>query len=122
MLQIVSGLGGYVKQYEVALNQLTKLQFIKHHYTGSIQSITKKQSNTGGAYIEKRSNAYFIRGIGQVKSLADIEKIVIKSVNNIPLLVRDVALVQFGSATRYGAITRNGEGEVVAGITIDVER
>ena len=52
------------------------------------------------------------------KRLADIEKIVVKNVNGIPVLIRDVATVQFGVATRYGAVTRNGEGEVVAGITL----
>ena len=74
--------------------------------------------NTGGSYIEKNSNQYFIRGIGLATSLEDIGKIPVKTIGSTPILVRDVANVQFGYATRYGAVTRNGEGEVVAGITL----
>lgn len=113
----VSGWGGYVKQYEVAVDN-DRLNSLNITIPEVYKALENNNANTGGSYIEQRSNAYFIRGIGQVKSLADIEKIVIKSVNNIPILVRDVAVVQFGSATRYGAVTRNGEGEVVAGITL----
>ncbi len=74
--------------------------------------------NTGDSYIEKNSNQYFIRGIGLATSLEDIGKIPVKTIGGTPILIRDVANVQFGYATRYGAVTRNGEGEVVAGITL----
>ncbi|MEJ7829421.1 MAG: CusA/CzcA family heavy metal efflux RND transporter, partial [Segetibacter sp.] len=74
--------------------------------------------NTGGSYIEQQNNAYFIRGLGQVTSLRDIENIVVKNVNAVPVLVRDVARVQYGTATRYGAVTYNGKGEVVAGVVL----
>lgn len=70
----------------------------------------KNNQNTGGSYIEQRSEAYFIRGLGEVKSLSDIEKIVVRSAKGIPILIRDVVTVQFSSATRYGAVTRSGEG------------
>jgi cobalt-zinc-cadmium resistance protein CzcA len=113
----VSGWGGYVKQYEIALdNERLNAQniTIPEIYT----ALEKNNENTGGSYIEQRSNTYFIRGLGQVKSLNDIEKIVIRSVKGIPVLIRDVAEVQFGSANRYGAVTRNGEGEVVAGVAL----
>ncbi len=77
-------------------------------------AIEKNNENTGGAYIDKKPNAYFIRGLGLVSSLEDIRKIVVKTnPNGTPVLIRDVATVQFGSAIRYGAMTRNGEGEVV---------
>ncbi len=113
----VSGWGGYVKQYEVAVDN-DRLNSLNITIPELYEALENNNGNTGGSYIEQRNNSYFIRGIGQVKSLSDIEKIVIKSVNGIPILVRDVATVQFGSATRYGAVTRNGEGEVVAGITL----
>lgn len=113
----ISGWGGYVKQYEVAVdNERLNAQNIS--VTEIFEALENNNENTGGSYIEQRSNSYFIRGIGQVKSLTDIEKIVIKNVNGIPILIRDIGKVQFGSATRYGAVTRNGEGEVVAGITL----
>lgn len=113
----VSGWGGFVKQYEVALDN-DKLNALNISIPEIYEALEKNNENTGGSYIEQRSSAYFIRGLGQVKSLQDIEKIVIKNVNEIPVLIRDVAKVQFGSAMRYGAVTRNGEGEVVAGITL----
>lgn len=113
----VSGWGGYVKQYEIALDN-DKLNAMDIAIPEIYKALESNNENTGGSYIEQRSNAYFIRGLGLVKSLSDIEKIVVKNVNGIPVLIRDVATVQFGTATRYGAVTRNGEGEVVAGITL----
>jgi cobalt-zinc-cadmium resistance protein CzcA len=113
----VSGWGGFVKQYEIALDN-DKLNALGITIPEIYLALEKNNENTGGSYIEQRSNAYFIRGLGQVKTLPDIEKIVVKNIGNAPVLVRDVATVQFGSATRYGAVTRNGEGEVVAGIAL----
>ncbi|MCB9343459.1 MAG: CusA/CzcA family heavy metal efflux RND transporter [Lewinellaceae bacterium] len=113
----VSGWGGFVKQYEVALDN-EKLNALGISIPEIFTALEKNNENTGGSYIEQRSNAYFIRGLGQVKNLTDIERIVVKNVAGTPVLVRDVATVQFGTATRYGAVTRNGEGEVVAGVAL----
>lgn len=113
----VSGWGGFVKQYEIALD-ISKLNAINITIPEIFTALEKNNENTGGSYIEHNSSAYFIRGIGLVKTLSDIEKIVVKTVNGIPIKIKDVAQVQFGSATRFGAITRNGEGEAVAGITL----
>ena len=86
---------------------------------GDIYTALKKNNqNTGGSYIEQRNNAYFIRGIGQVRSLSDLEQIVVKNIGAAPILIRDVAKVQYGSANRYGNVTRNGQGEVVAGVAL----
>jgi len=113
----ISGWGGYVKQYEVALDN-EKLNAMNLTISEIYEALENNNQNTGGSYIEQQSNAYFIRGMGQVKSIEDIERIVVKTIDGLPVLIRDVATVQFGSATRYGAITRNGEGEAVAGITL----
>ncbi len=113
----VSGWGGYVKQYEIALDN-EKLNGMNITIPEIYDALEKNNQNTGGSYIEQQSNAYFIRGLGQVKSLEDIEKTVVKTIGGLPVLIRDVATVQFGSGTRYGAITRNGEGEIVAGIVL----
>ncbi|RZK37505.1 MAG: efflux RND transporter permease subunit, partial [Pedobacter sp.] len=113
----VSGWGGYVKQYEIALDN-DKLNSLGLTIPEIYEALEKNNENTGGSYIEQQQNAYFIRGLGQVQNLDDISKIVVKNRNGSPILVRDVAVVQFGSATRYGAVTRNGEGEVVAGVTL----
>lgn len=113
----VSGWGGFVKQYEVAIDA-DKLNAVNITIPELYTALENNNENTGGSYIEQYSNQYFIRGLGIVNSLEDIELIPIKTVNGTPVLVRDVAKVQYGSATRYGAVTRNGEGEVVAGITL----
>ncbi len=113
----VSGWGGYVKQYEIALDN-EKLNANNVTISQIYTALENNNENTGGSYIEQQSNAYAIRGIGQVRSLDDIEKIVVKNAGGVPVLIRDVGTVQFGSATRYGAVTRNGTGEVVAGIVL----
>lgn len=113
----VSGWGGYVKQYEIALDN-DKLNSLGLTIPEIYEALENNNENTGGSYIEQQKNAYFIRGLGQVENLDDIRKIVVKNSNGTPILIRDVATVQFGSATRYGAVTRNGEGEVVAGVTL----
>ncbi len=113
----VSGWGGFVKQYEVAVDA-DRLNSFGLTVNDIYSALENGNENTGGSYIEKNSNQYFIRGIGLVKSLDDISKIPVKTVNGSPVLIRDVANVQYGSATRYGAVTRNGEGEVVAGISL----
>ena len=113
----VSGWGGYVKQYEVSIN--TEQLNANNVTVGEVfEALGKNNANTGGSYIEQNSNQYFIRGIGVVKSLQDIANILVKNVNGTPIKIGDVAKVQLGHATRFGAVTRNGEGEVVAGITI----
>ena len=113
----VSGWGGHLKQYEVAINP-QQLNSMNISIAEVFEALEKNNENTGGSYIENRYNTYFIRGEGLVKSLSDIEKIVVKTENGIPILVRDIAKVQFGSAPRYGAITWNGKGEVVGGQTL----
>lgn len=113
----INGWGGYVKQYEVAIDN-EKLNGMGITIPELFTALQNNNENTGGSYIEQQSNAYFIRGLGQVTSLTDIENIVVKNVNGSPVLVRDVATVQYGTATRYGAVTYNGQGEVVGGVVL----
>ncbi len=113
----VSGWGGYVKQYEVALST-DRLNANGLTIADVFSAIEKNNANTGGGYIEENANQYFIRGIGVAKSLGDIADITVKNVAGTPVRVGDVADVRLGHATRFGAVTRNGEGEVVAGIAI----
>lgn len=113
----VSGWGGYVKQYEVAINT-DQLNASGVSVSEVFDALQRNNANTGGSYIEENSNQYYIRGIGVVKNLEDVASITVKTVDGIPVKVGDVAKVQLGHATRFGAVTRNGEGEVVAGIAI----
>jgi cobalt-zinc-cadmium resistance protein CzcA len=106
--------GGYLKQYEVSIDP-ERLRAIDIDIATIYAALENNNSVRGGGYIEKTNQAYFIRGEGLVGSLEDIEKIVVDERNGSPLLIRDVAEVGFGHATRFGAITGNGQGEKVLG-------
>lgn len=106
--------GGFLKEYEVAVNP-EKLKSFGITIIDVYNALNLNNSVAGGAYIEKQNESFFIRGDGLVKSLDDVRSIVIKTTNGVPLLVNNVATVQFGSANRFGAITANGEGEKVMG-------
>jgi cobalt-zinc-cadmium resistance protein CzcA len=114
----VTGFGGITKQYEVSVNP-DRLKALGITITEIFNALEHNNENTGGAYIDRKPNAYFIRGIGMVHSIADIENIVIKTTaSGMPVLIKDVSKVQFGSPPRYGAMTYNGEKEVVGGLVL----
>jgi len=113
----VSSFGGYLKQYEIAVAP-EKLIAMNISLIEVYDALATNNENTGGSYIEKGPNIYFIRGEGLIESFKDIENIVIKVQNGTPIRIRDVATVQFGHAPRYGAMTRNGEGETVGGVVL----
>jgi len=105
--------GGFLKQYEVAINP-QKLNAMHISVSEIYDALEKNNSVAGGGYIEKTNQAFFIRGEGLVASLEDIGNIVVKN-DGTPIYIKDIAKVGFGSATRFGAITGNGEGEKVLG-------
>jgi heavy metal efflux system protein len=114
----VSSFGGLLKQYEIALNT-DKLRSYNLSIADVFNALEKNNQNTGGAYIDKKPNAYFIRSEGFIKTITDIEKIVVtRTSSGAPVLVRDISTVQLGHATQYGALTRNTEGQVVGGIVM----
>jgi heavy metal efflux system protein len=113
----INSYGGFVKQYEIAVNP-ERLRGLNLTLTDIFVALEKNNENTGSSYIDKKPNAYFIRGIGLVKTLEDIEKIVLKtSSSGVPVLIRDVAAVQYGSATRYGAFVVDTT-EAVGGVVM----
>lgn len=114
----ISSFGGFLKQYEVAIKP-EKLR----SYNLSIQDVFKaletNNQNTGGAYIDKKPTAYFIRSEGLIKSISDIENIVVNSTNSgHPILISHLADVKMGTAIRYGAMTYNNDGESVGAIVL----
>lgn len=113
----VNSFGGYLKQYEVAINP-ERLRDFNISIADVFEALENNNENTGGAYIDKNPNSYFIRGIGLITSLEDIRKIPIASTSSVPLHIGDVAEVGFGHATRYGAFTYNGEKEAVGGMVM----
>jgi cobalt-zinc-cadmium resistance protein CzcA len=114
----VNSFGGLLKQYEVAVNP-RKLKGINVTIADVFTALANKNNEkAGSAYIDKKPNAYFIRGIGLVSSLEDIRAIVVKNVNGIPVLIRDVSGVRLGHPVRYGFVTYNGGKEVVVKIVM----
>ncbi len=113
----VNSFGGQLKQYEVAVNP-DRLKAMGVSIPDIFTALEQNNQNTGGAYIDKKPNAYFIRGIGLATSLEDIKNIAIKTAGNIPIFVKDVADVRYGSAIRYGALTFNGEVDAVGGVVM----
>ncbi|SEI70831.1 cobalt-zinc-cadmium resistance protein CzcA [Dyadobacter koreensis] len=113
----VSSFGGFVKEYEVSINP-EKLRAAGITIGDVFTAVERNNSNTGGSYLEKDSQSYFIRGEGTVKNLDDIGSIVIKTVNGVPMKVSNVATVQFGHAVRYGAMTRDGKSEAVGAVVL----
>jgi len=113
----INAIGGKVKQYEVAIDP-DELKAIGLNIVDVYNALEANNQNTGGAYIEKDHYANFIRGEGLARSVQDIENMLVKNVNGLPITVKDVAKVQFGSAVRYGTLTQDGEGEVVGGLVM----
>ena len=110
----VNAFGGYVKQYEVAINP-DRLKSFGITMGQVFEALKANNANTGGAYIEKNHQANFIRGEGLARSLEDLENTVVESENGTPVLVRDLAdKVGYGNQIRYGAFTQDGK-ETVGG-------
>lgn len=106
--------GGYLKQYEVAVDP-QKLAQYGVSIIDVLNALEQNNGVAGGAYIERDNQSFFVRGEGLLKSLADIEQIPISTINGVAIRIADVAKVQEGHANRFGAITANGQGEKVMG-------
>ncbi|NME67054.1 CusA/CzcA family heavy metal efflux RND transporter [Flammeovirga aprica] len=113
----VNAFGGNIKQYEVAVDP-DVLNSMGITIGDVYNSLSLNNQNSGASYIEKNHKANFIKGDGLIRSLDDIRKIVIKNENGIPVHIGDIAKVQFGHAVRYGALTKEGEGEAVGGMIL----
>lgn len=114
----VSSFGGKLKQFSVEINP-SKLLSYGITITDVFNALESNNENTGGAYIEKGPTVLFIRTEGLLGSIEDIQNIAIKRTSGgTPLFIRDVAEVNIGHATRYGAMTYNDQGEVAGAIVM----
>ena len=114
----VNSFGGYEKQYQVKLDP-AKLQSYGLSLRDVLEAVARNNANVGGAYIEHGSEQYLLRGIGLVESPEDIANIIVKTgKEGIPVYVRDLGEVAIGATVRQGAVTADGEGEIVAGIAM----
>lgn len=113
----INSFGGYLKQYEVAVDP--DALFSLNITIGEVFSaLNRNNQNTGGSYIEKSEKAYYIRSEGMIKDIRDIEQVVVANRGGIPVHVSDIGKVQFGAPKRFGAMTKDGEGECVGGIAM----
>ncbi|MFO0765864.1 MAG: efflux RND transporter permease subunit [Nitrospiraceae bacterium] len=113
----VNGLGGFVKQYQVLVDpgKLRKYGLTMHEV---YEAVGNNNANAGGNVLERHAERAIVRGVGLIKTLPDIERIVVKEVGGVPVFVRDVAEVRIGHAVRHGAALLNGEREIVAGTVL----
>ncbi len=113
----VNSLGGFVRQYHVLVDpdRLRKYSLTLHDI---FEAVARNNANAGGNVLERHAERAIVRGLGLIKSPADIERIVVKEAGGVPVFVRDVAEVRIGHAVRHGAAVLNGEREVVTGTVL----
>src|SRR6266545_361407 len=114
----VNSFGGLEKQYQVRLDP-AKLQAYGLTLRDVLEAVARNNANVGGAYIEKGDEQYLLRGIGLAESSRDIANIIVKAGREgVPIYVRDLGEVVEGATVRQGAVTADGNGEIVAGIAM----
>ncbi len=113
----VSSFGGFVKEYEITISP-EKLFAYNLSIQEVYEAIQKNNTNSGAGYIEKESNVYYIRLDGLSKNIEELELITIKLIDGKPVIIKDIAEVGLGSPKRYGAMTKDGNGEAVGGIAL----
>lgn len=113
----VNSLGGFVKQYQVLIDPglLRKYDLALHEV---FQAVERNNANAAGSLLEKHGEKYIVRGVGLIKTVKDIENIVIKEFNGSPIHVNDVANVQIGHAVRHGAAVLDAKREVVSAMVL----
>ena len=113
----VASFGGFQKQYQVTLNP-NRLTYFDLSVPEVMQSVRSNNNESGGRKFELSDIGYIIKTTGYLKSIEEIENLPIKTVNTIPVRIRDVATVQMTGESRLGIFDENGEGEVVGGIVV----
>ncbi|HEX7014810.1 MAG TPA: efflux RND transporter permease subunit [Cyclobacteriaceae bacterium] len=113
----VASFGGFQKQYQVTLNP-NKLAYYDLSVPEVIRAIRSNNNETGGRKFEMSDIGYIVKTSGYLQSVEEIEKLPLKTINSVPVTVRDVGTVQMTGESRLGILDLNGEGEVVGGIVV----
>jgi Cu(I)/Ag(I) efflux system membrane protein CusA/SilA len=114
----VASIGGYVKQYQVTVDPL-RLKAYDLAIMDVANAVRQSNSEVGGRLLELAGKEYMVRGRGYVKSLADLEQVVLKTDNlGTPVLLRDVGMVALGPEIRRGISDLDGKGDAVGGIVV----
>ena len=113
----IASIGGYIKNYEITLNQDKLVQ-----YDISIDEVKKalisNNDEKGGRIILENGFEHMIQAKGYLKNVNDIENITVKTLNSIPLKIKDIAEVNITSSNRRGMADLNGQGDTVGGIVV----
>jgi cobalt-zinc-cadmium resistance protein CzcA len=113
----VNSFGGFVKQYQVLVDP-ARLQKYRLTLQDVLDGLQKNNANAGGNFITKGWEQAYVRSVGMIETMRDIEDIVLHAKVGTPVFVKDVADVKIGPQTRQGAVTQEGRGETVAGMAI----
>lgn len=113
----VASFGGYQKQYQIVVDPL-KLRYHGVALADVVAKIKENNNEVGGRKFELSDIGYIIKSTGYIKNITDIENIAVKTVNTVPVRIRDLGTVQMGGELRLGIVDENGEGEKVGGIVI----
>src|SRR6056297_3239492 len=116
----INSFGGFVKQYAVQI-QPGKLRTFGVGLNEVVEAISNNNSVSGGNFLEHNREQYIIRGFGQISRSEDIENIVVANTGDRPVYIRDLAEVTLGRQLRQGAVTQDGNGEVVTGIVMMIK-
>ncbi len=113
----VNSFGGFVKQYHVLVDP-ARLQKYRLALQDVLDGLARNNANAGGNFITKGWEQAYVRSVGMIQTIQDIEDIVLHAKDGTPVFLKDVADVKIGPQTRQGAVTQDGHGETVAGMAI----
>ncbi len=113
----VASFGGFQKQYQIVIDPI-KLNYYNLSMMNILSVVKSNNNDVGGRKFEMSDKSYIVRGLGYIKSIAEIENISLTTNNNVPVRIKDVGNVQMGGDLRYGIFDKNGEGETVGGIVV----
>ena len=111
----INSMGGFTRQYHILVNP-DRMRYFGLSFKDVYGAVARNNANSSGGVLPTHAEQYLIRGVGLIGSLDDIRNIMLKEVRGIPVYVRDVAEVTFGTEVRQGALIKNGQTESVGGI------
>lgn len=113
----INSQGGYVKQYQVLVNP-DRLAHYKIKMSRVYEALEKNNINSGAGVLPKGAQQFLIRGEGLIQNISDIENIVLREADGIPVYMRDIGEVKIGYEVRVGAVIKNGVSEAVGGVVM----
>jgi CzcA family heavy metal efflux pump len=113
----IASFGGFQKQYQIQIDP-HKLNYYGVSMMDVLKTVKSNNNDVGGRKFEMSGMGYIVRGLGYIKKIEDIEMMPVKTVNSIPVRLKDIASIEMGGEPRLGIFDNNGNGEVVGGIVV----